>query len=263
MTFWVAGAVAGTGLVSGYFGNKAAKDAADKSAQATMASIAEQRRQYDTSRADQAPYLAAGTGAVNRLAAGVGYGGEFGSTRPFDFQYDQNADPGTAFRMSEGIKALDRSAASRGGLLSGATLKGVQRYGSDLGSQEYNNAFNRYVTGFNANTGERNALYNRLAGVAGTGQTATGQIGAQGANTASNIGASLMGSAANTGNAALAAAGIRNSAYGGAANVLGRMYGGYGGGASPSGGGGNNSYYPNTNNQDFFDTYAPSTYQRT
>ena len=225
MTFWVAGAVAGTGLISGYFGNKAAKDAADKSAEATMASVAEQRRQYDQSRADQAPYLAAGTGAVNRLGAGVRAGGEFGSTMPFDFQYDQNADPGTAFRMSEGVKALDRSAASRGGLLSGATLRGVQRYGQDLGSQEFQNAFNRYTTGFNANTGERNQLFNRLSGVAGTGQTATNQIGVQGTNMASNIGNAYMNNAANQGNAGMAAAGMRSSAFSGGANALGRLYG--------------------------------------
>lgn len=223
---WMTGAaILGSSLVSGLFGSDAASNAADKSAEATMASVAEQRRQYDQTRADQQPWMQAGTGAINRLGAGVMANGEFGSTMPFDFKYDANADPGTAFRMSEGVKALDRSAASRGGLLSGATLRGVDRYGQDLGSQEYNNAFNRYVTGFNANTGERNSLFNRLSGVSGTGQTATNQIGAQGANTASNIGASLMGSAANTGNAALAAAGIRNSAFGGAANVLGRMYG--------------------------------------
>jgi len=228
MTFWVAGAVVGTGLVSGYFGNKAAKDAADKSAEATMASIAEQRRQYDQTRADQAPYLAAGTGAVNRLGAGVAAGGEFGTTTPFDFQYDQNADPGTAFRMSEGVKALDRSAASRGGLLSGATLKGVQRYGQDLGSQEYQNAFNRYTTGFNANAGERNSLFNRLSGVSGTGQTAANQVGVAGANMAGNIGNAYMNDAANQGNAAMAGAGMRSSAFSGGANALGRFYGNYG-----------------------------------
>ena len=199
MTFWVAGAVVGSSLINSMGASDAASTAAEASGRASDASIAEQRRQYDLNRTDQAPYLAAGTGAVNRLGAGVAAGGEFGAATPFDFRYDQNADPGTAFRLSEGVKALDRSAASRGGLLSGATLRGVQRYGQDLGSQEYNNAFNRYVTGFNANTGERNQLYNRLAGVAGTGQTAA--------------------------NAAMAAAGIRNSAYGGAANVLGRMYG--------------------------------------
>lgn len=233
MTFWVAGAVVGSSLIGSMGASSAADTAAQASGAASAASIAEQRRQYDQNRADQAPYLAAGTESVNRLKDGVRYGGEFGSTRPFDFQYDQNADPGTAFRMSEGIKALDRSAAARGGLLSGATLKGVERYGSDLGSQEYNNAFNRYVTGFNANTGERNSLFNRLSGVAGTGQTATGQIGVQGTNMASNIGNLNMTSAANTGNAAMAAAGARNSAFGGAANVLGRMYGGYGRGSNP------------------------------
>ena len=225
---WGLTAVAGATLYSGYNSGKAAENAADKSAEATRASIAEQRRQYDQTRADQAPYLAAGTGAVNRLGAGVMAGGEFGAATPFNFQYDQNADPGTAFRMSEGVKALDRSAASRGGLLSGATLKGVQRYGQDLGSQEYQNAFNRYTTGFNADTGERNALFNRISGVAGTGQAATNSVDAQGAATASNIGNAYMTDAANQGNAGMAAAGMRNSAYGGAANALGRLYGNYG-----------------------------------
>jgi len=123
------------------------------------------------------------------------------------------------------MKALDRSAASRGGLLSGATLRGATRFGQDLAAGSRQNAFNEYLTGFNANTGERNQLYNRYAGVAGTGQTAANQIGAQGANMAGNIGNAYMTSAANTGNAAMSAAGIRNSAYGGAANVLGRLYG--------------------------------------
>jgi hypothetical protein len=115
------------------------------SGRASDASIAEQRRQYDLNREDQAPYLAAGTGAVNRLGAGVAAGGEFGAATPFDFQYDQNTDPGYGFRFAEGMKGLERSAAARGGLLSGATLKGVQRYGQDMGSQEYQNAFNRYL----------------------------------------------------------------------------------------------------------------------
>jgi hypothetical protein len=219
----------GTALVGGYLASEGSSDAADTAAQASReasdASIAEQRRQYDLNREDQAPYLAAGTGAVNRLGAGVAAGGEFGAATPFDFQYDQNTDPGYGFRFAEGMKGLERSAAARGGLLSGATLKGITRYGQDMGSQEYQNAFNRYLTGFNANTGERNQLYNRLAGVAGTGQTATNQIGTQGANMAGNIGNAYMTSAANTGNAAMAAAGARQSAFGGAANVLGRIYG--------------------------------------
>lgn len=235
MGWMLPAAIIGSAFFSSESSSDAAQSAADTSRQASDASVAEQRRQYDLSRADQAPYLAAGTGAVNRLAAGVGYGGEFGAATPFDFQYSE--DPGAGFRLAEGVKAIDRSAAARGGLLSGATLKGVQRYGQDLGSQEYGNAFNRYVTRFNAQTGERNQLYNRLAGVAGTGQTATNQIGAQGANMAGNVGNILMGSATNQGNATMAAAGARNSAYGGAANMLGRMYGPQRG-TDPFGGGG-------------------------
>ena len=252
---WMTGAaILGSSLVSGLFGSDAASNAADKSAEATMASVAEQRRQYDQTRADQQPWMQAGTGAINRLGAGVMANGEFGSTMPFDFKYDANADPGTAFRMSEGIKALDRSAASRGGLLSGATLRGVDRYGQDLGSQEYNNAFNRYTTGFNANTGERNQLFNRLSGVAGTGQTAVKDVTAQGATTAGNIGNAYMTDAANQGNAGMAGAGMRNSAFSGGANALGRLYGNYGRSQQPNyyapynvsgtGGGGNLGYAP-------------------
>jgi hypothetical protein len=226
---WMTGAaILGGSLISGLFGSDAAENAADKSAQAAAAAVAEQRRQFDINQANQQPWLQAGTGAVNRLGAGVAAGGEFGAATPFNFQYDQYSDPSTAFRMSEGVKALDRSAASRGGLLSGATLKGVQRYGQDLGSQEYQNAFNRYTTGFNANTGERNALFNRISGVAGTGQMAANQVGATGAATASNIGNTYMTNAANQGNAELASAGMRTSAFSGGANALGRLYGNYG-----------------------------------
>jgi len=225
----------GTALVGGYLASEGASDAADTAAQASgqasAASIAEQRRQYDLNRADYAPYITSGQSAVNQLAAGLAPKGRFASATPFDFRYDQNTDPNYGFRFSEGMKALDRSAASRGGLLSGATLRGATRFGQDLAGGSRQNAFNEYVTGFNANTGERNQLYNRYAGVAGTGQQAVSGVTAQGANMASNIGNAYMTSAANTGNAAMAALGQRNLAFGGATNALTRMSqygGGYG-----------------------------------
>ena len=214
-----------SGLMASDSASNAASTAADASTAGTLATVGEQRRQFDINQANMQPWLTAGTESVNRLRGGLMPGGEFGAVRPFNFQYDQNADPGVAFRMSEGMKALERSAAARGGLLSGSMLKGAQRFGQDLASQEYQNAYNRYLTGFNAATGERNALYNRLAGVAGTGQTAASQIGAQGAAAASNIGNALMSNAATQGNAAMAAAGLRSSAYGGTANMLGNLYG--------------------------------------
>jgi hypothetical protein len=224
-------AIIGGSLLSSQSASSAADTAAQASGQASAASIAEQRRQYDLNRTDQAPYLAAGTESVNELAAGLRLGGRFASATPFNFQYDQSTDPGYGFRFSEGMKALDRSAASRGGLLSGATLRGATRFGQDLAAGSRQNAFNEYLTGFNAQTGERNQLYNRYAGVAGTGQQATNQIVAQGANMASNIGNTLMSNAANTGNAAMAASGRKSSYIGDTANVLGRMYGNYGAGS--------------------------------
>jgi hypothetical protein len=86
--------------------------------------------------------------------------------------------------MSEGMKALERSAAARGGLLSGATLRGTQRYGQDLASQEYQNAFNRYQA---ERTGTLNP-YQALAGVAQSSANTLGQqAGAYGNAMASNI----------------------------------------------------------------------------
>jgi hypothetical protein len=219
-------AIIGGSLLSSQSASSAADTAAGASTQASQASIAEQRRQYDLNRTDQAPYLAAGTESVNELAAGLKPGGRFASATPFDFRYDPNADPGTAFRFKQGMEALDRSAASQGRLM-GDPKRSI-RFGQELASQEYNNAFNRYLTGFNAQTSERNQVYNRYAGVAGTGQQATNQIGAQGANMANNIGNAYMTNAANTGNAAMAASGRKSSYIGDTANVLGRMYGNYG-----------------------------------
>jgi len=240
----VAAAIIGSTVVGGLISADAAGDAADTAAgasrESSAASIAEQRRQYDLSRADYAPFLTAGTGAVNRLAAGMAPGGEFSGS--FDSAgFLANQDPGYGFRMSEGLKALDRSAASRGGLLSGATLKGAQQYGQGLASQEYQNAFNRYQT-------NRANQLNPLQSLAGQGQTTATALGQQGANMAGNIGNAYMTSAANTGNAAMAAAGQRQSAFGGASNVLGRMYGNYGRSPFGGGGGGNEN----------FNIYAPS-----
>ena len=54
-----------------------------------------------------------------------------------------NQDPGYQFRMQEGMKAINASAAAKGGLQSGAALKAAQQYGQGLASQEYGNAYAR------------------------------------------------------------------------------------------------------------------------
>lgn len=101
--------------------------------------------------------------------------------------------PGYAFRKEEGQKGVENSAAARGGLLSGAALKAIQRYGQDFASNEYGNWFNQsnvdrnYIAGqgdasYNRfNTGTTNQ-YNRLAGLSGTGQSATNLVNTAGAD---------------------------------------------------------------------------------
>lgn len=93
------------------------------------------------------PYSQFGQQSLNALARGMGLAGGAGSgafmQQPTLEQLQM--DPGYAFREQQGLKALQSSAAARGGLLSGQTLKGIQDYGQDLASQEYGNAYNRFM----------------------------------------------------------------------------------------------------------------------
>ena len=100
---------------------------------------------------------------------------------------DFQQDPAYAFRLSEGQKSLDRQAAARGGLISGGALKAATRYGQDMGSQEYGNAFNRYQTN---RTNQLQPLGNLMA----SGQAATNQQAAQAGQYGINAG-NLMGQA--------------------------------------------------------------------
>ena len=126
---------------------------------------------------------------------------------------DFEADPGYAFRMSEGLKALDRQAASRGGLISGAALKASTRYGQDMASQEYGNAFNRYQV-------NRSNQINPLMELSGYGQQATNQLGQYGSQFAQS-GANTMANSANAQSSGLYNAGAaRASGYIGQSNAL-------------------------------------------
>jgi len=199
---------AAAAILGGRQSAKAAQSAADTSAAASDRATELQRDMFNRNIELQAPFREAGVNALSKL---VPLATEY---KPFGMDSFQQ-DPGYAFRMSEGIKGLERSAAARGGLLSGATLKGIQRFGQDLGSQEYMNAFNRYQT-------ERNAQLNPLQSLAGVGQTSANTLGAAGtqfANTMGNIG---MNQAGVQGNATMA----RASAYGDTINQLSRLYGG-------------------------------------
>jgi hypothetical protein len=167
----------GTDLAGAYLAGDAAHDAGRTQSAAAEAALAEERRQYDQNREDLAPYRTAGSTAIGQLSTGTADGGDF--NRDFTLN-DFQKDPGYQFRMDEGERALEGSAAARGGLLSGRAGKELARYGQDYASGEYSNAYNR----FNA---DRNTRFNRLAAVAGIGQTATNTGITAGQNSTSNI----------------------------------------------------------------------------
>ncbi len=130
---------------------------------------------------------------------------------------DFEQDPGYAFRLSEGQKALDRQAAARGGLISGGALKAAERYGQDMGSQEYANAFTRYQT-------NRANQLQPLQSLAGVGQTAANTLSNAAGNYGTNMSNLAIQSGATQGAAALAGGNIRASQYGTAGSALNTLY---------------------------------------
>jgi len=187
---WAATAVAASTVVGAYSANRAANiqaGASDRSADL-------QYKQYQDTVARQKPFYDVGVNALPELVAASKY-------TPFGMDQFQ-ADPGYAFRLSEGQKALERSAAARGGLLSGGTGKALSRFGQEMGSQEYTNAFNRYQA-------ERQARLGPLQSLTGMGQTTAQQLGTAGQTMAGNVGNEMTNSAA-----------ARASGYVGGANAL-------------------------------------------
>lgn len=144
---------------------------------------------------------------------------------------DYVEDPGYQFRLSEGQKGLDRSAAARGGLQSGSALKAAANYSQNAASNEYGNAYSRY-------NNNQNTIYNRLMGVSGSGQSANNATSAAGSNYANQVGSNFMQNGDNQGNAQLAAGNARGSAYSGISKALGSYD------WSKLGGGTSNTYDP-------------------
>ena len=184
-----------TGITAGsaVFGALASQDAGSSQAAAANNAAALSDAQYQQTRADQAPYREAGVNAlanVQRMAGNV--------PGAFNFSGDaMYSDPGYQFRLSEGQRAMAHSNnAGRGGLVSGTSLKAMQDYAQNSASGEYNNAYNRALTSYNTGVASENQLYNRQAGIAGIGQSATNLTNAAGANNANAMGNYLTSGAA-------------------------------------------------------------------
>ena len=198
---------AGAAVVGGSIASSGARRAGETQAAAADRAAQLQQEQFERQIQLQEPWRQAGINALGRMGTG------------FTGQVDLTQDPGYAFRFQQGQKALERSAAARGGLISGNTGGALQQFGQGLASQEYQNAYNRALT-----------QYNTTAALAGIGQTATNQLGAASQNYATNAGNAYgaIGQARASGYAGQANA--LNSALSGGANMymqgqmLNRMY---------------------------------------
>jgi hypothetical protein len=193
----MSGFIAGS-VIQGYGANRAAKTQAEAQREATAA----QERMFQRQTELQEPFRQVGVNALPELVEASRY-------TPFGMEQFQQ-DPGYGFRLREGLRALESSAAARGGLLSGNQMRGVTRFGQGLASDEYTNAFNRYQA-------ERAARLNPLQSLAGMAQssanTLTGAAGQYGQNMAE--GATAMGNIRASGYA-----GMANAATSGLSNYL-------------------------------------------
>lgn len=196
---WGYAAAAGAAIVGSSMQAGAASDAADTQAAATNRATDIQAAQADRAYADQAPYRAAGTQALGHLQTDI--------NAPVT-SADVMSDPGYEFGAQQGQLALDRKSAAAGGRISGAALKSAAQYATDYATTGYGAAYQR-----------RQDRLNRLASLAGIGQTSTANSAAAGANSANAI-SNLLSSQGNASGAARLAQG---NIWGNAANQLGAI----------------------------------------
>ena len=228
----VTGISAAASLAGGYLSSRGQQQAAETGAASStqaasiQAAAAQKALDLQEKLANEqvlrnAPYSEAGITAQNRmldlmgLSTRTGAAGYNSANQPYSMAgFDPNSlmrnfgasdfqtDPGYSFRLSEGLKALDRQAAARGGMMSGAALKAAGRYGQDVASQEYGNAFNRFQTNrasqaglftdaYNRNRTRQLDEFSRLGGLMTSGQNAAAGTGASQAAFGSNA-ANLM-----------------------------------------------------------------------
>lgn len=192
---------AGTGI---YSANKAG-DAAQMQQNSANYATQVQQQEFQQQQANQQPWLQAGAGALSQM-------GNPSFQQNFTAQ-DFQQDPGYQFDLQQGQEALQRSAAAQGGLQSGGTMKGLAQYTQGMASNEYQNAYNRFMNNKTTN-------FNQLASIAGLGQTANGQMGQAGSNMANNVGNIAMSNANAQGAASIAQGNIVGNTANGIGNSL-------------------------------------------
>lgn len=213
MSGWVAGAIVVGSAYQADQASDAAKDAGRVQADSSQLGIDEQRRQYDLTRQDLAPWMRAGSGALTLQQALLGLSGQEAQQAAYE-QFKQS--PGQAFLQARGQKNLLANASAIGGLGGGNVRSALVQQGVGFAQQDFGD------------------WYNRIAGLSGTGQQTGAQLGGFGQQSAANIG-NLLGN-----QGAARASGILGAQQANAQGMnnligLGSMY--LGGGFGGSGGG--------------------------
>ena len=185
----IATAIVGSAVIGAVASSSASRSASRAQQNAANTANAEERRQFDLARADLAPYRQAGTAALGTLSSNFGNSFE--------------TSPGYEFVRDEGQRNLGNSFAARGGAFSGNALRALSQFNQGLASQEYGN------------------WWNRGAGLAGIGQTATNTGVAAGQNFANQFGANTMAAGDARASGVLNAySGIANAANTGLSNYM-------------------------------------------
>lgn len=204
MAIGTAAAILGSAVVGAAAGMKGASKQAGAIQRGAETAAEAQLTAQREALAETRPFRELSLSQLNQLAALYAPGGEYARAPTLE---ELQFDPGYGFRLAEGQKALERSAAARGGLLSGSMLRGITRFGQEYGSQEYQNAMARAMA-------QRAARTNVLSSIGGMGPAIAGQQAGV-----------ITGTGANLANIAMSTAQARASAYGAGYNALGQALG--------------------------------------
>ena len=147
----------------GQFGDQMQRQYGMSDQYSNMQSILGQNADQWTNQQNRSmPYYNAGLNALQK------------EQQPFTFS---QTDPSYQWRLQQGQKAVQTSAAAKGNALSGGTMKAMDQYTQGLASTEYQNEFQRYLS--------QNQIYQNIAG---QGLTAQNQMGSALAGRSGSLG---------------------------------------------------------------------------
>lgn len=220
---WIAAATIGGSLI----GAVGANSAADAQASAQQQAAQTQQEMFNTITANSQPFMQAGYGATANLQQLMGQSGtpgtQVGNTglpngyltqqfNPTQAQLDQY--PGYQFALQTGGQAIRNADTPGVGALSGAALKDLMSFNVGTANQYYGQYFNQFEQ-------QQNNIYNRLAGIAGLGQSAAAGVGNSGTQLGTGIAQAQAGAGASQAGGIV---GATNALSGASSSLGGLMY---------------------------------------